>query len=174
MKKHIACVMGFLLICSGVFVGCGDVSSSVVRIHIRANSNSETDQGVKLIVRDNIVDFITPLISDCDNSDEVKIILNENLSNIEKIANETLINNGFDYLSTACINNEYFPSRDYDGVVFPSDFYDALIIRLGEGVGDNWWCVAYPPLCFVGEGTSEEIEYKSILVDLIKKCFGRL
>jgi stage II sporulation protein R len=125
-----------------------------------------------LAVRDKVVDFITPIIEDCESSNDVKNVLSNNLPNIETIANNTLKNNGSNYLSKASIDNEYFPSREYDGVVFPSDYYDALIIRLGEGVGDNWWCVAYPPLCFVGDGSPEEVEYRSILIKLIRKCFG--
>ncbi len=172
MKKVILIFVGFIMLSSFVFVGCSSVSDSVVRIHIRANSNNEIDQEIKLVVRDNIVKYITPIIEDCSSSDDVKSILSNNLKSIEDIANTTLINNGFNYSSNASINNEFFPSRDYDGVTFPADYYDALIIRLGEGKGDNWWCVAYPPLCFVDDNCSDKIEYKSILIELIKKCFS--
>ena len=89
------------------------------------------------------------------------------------IADKTLKENGFEYLSSANINNEYFPSREYDGVVFPADYYDALIVNLGNGSGNNWWCVAYPPLCFVGEDTSEDgVKYKSKILELINKFMG--
>lgn len=171
MKKKLIVFMFFMGICSTIFVGCGSVSSGVVRIHIRANSNSEIDQDIKLVVRDKVIEYITPIIETCESSDDVKSILSENIFQIENIANETLKNNGFKYYSSASLDNEFFPSRSYDGVTFPSDYYDALIIRLGNGTGDNWWCVAYPPLCFVDDNSSNKIEYKSILVELIKKYF---
>ena len=102
----------------------------------------------------------------------VKDIINKNLWKIESIADNVLVEEGFDYTASAKINNEYFPSRSYDGEVYPADYYDALIINLGSGSGDNWWCVAYPPLCFVGEGMGNNIQYKSKLVEMISNFFG--
>lgn len=164
LKILLLCLISFL---PSVFVGC-DKYSEVVRIHIRANSNSEGDQSVKLKVRDNVVDFITEIISECNTSDEVLSVLSRNLDDIENIANDVLKDNGYTYSSSASIDYEYFPSRDYDGVTFPADYYNALIIRLGTGTGDNWWCVAYPPLCFVGEDFGgKEIKYKSKLLELL-------
>lgn len=169
MKKNY--VMLILILC-GVFLlsGC-NVSDNVVRIHIRANSNSAIDQEVKLDVRDSVIEYITPILAKCNNGIEVKAVLNENLSNIETIADSVLQSNNFDYVSRARICNEYFPSRSYEGEVYPADYYDALILELGSGKGDNWWCVAYPPLCFVGEGDGN-IQYRSKLLDMISKFFG--
>ena len=156
------------------FVGCSDhKSNNVIRIHIRANSNSDVDQNVKLKVRDQIINYITPLIAKCSDSNDVKKILSNNLENIEEVADEVLLLNGFNYVSNAGINNEYFPSREYNGNIFPSDYYDALIINLGTGNGDNWWCVAYPPLCFVGEDSNMNgVKYKSKILEIIEKYFG--
>lgn len=164
----------FLIVLMGLgLCACNCENESVVRIHIRANSNSECDQAVKLLVRNEIVAYITPLIASCENAGDVKNILYYNLDNIERIADEVLNENGFKYVSNADVRNEYFPTRDYDGVSFPADYYDALIVELGSGVGDNWWCVAYPPLCFVGEDVGiSGVRYKSKLVELINKFFG--
>ncbi len=150
-------------------VGCTGETPSIVRIHIRANSNSVDDQAIKLVVRDNVINFIREKIADCDTSKEVLSALESNLKGIEDIADNVLMENGYNYLSSASIDYEYFPSRDYDGVTFPADYYNALILRLGTGTGDNWWCVAYPPLCFVGENsTSEKVEYRSKILDWLK------
>lgn len=172
MKKFLVLVM--LVMFGFNLAGCSNKDAeNVIRIHIRANSNSVHDQEVKLCVRDEIINYITPLISICKNSSEVKDILNSNLNEIEDVVDEVLYLKGYHYKSNAEIRNEYFPSRDYDGVTFPSDYYDALIIELGTGKGDNWWCVAYPPLCFVGEDTgSNNVKYKSKIIELINKYFG--
>lgn len=170
----VVCII-LMVIVSIIFVGCNlSVDEDVVRIHIRANSNSVEDQGVKLKVRDKVVEFITPIIAGCSNSKDVKLCLEKNLNGIENVADDVLSCNGFYYSSNVRINNEYFPSREYNGNVFPADYYDALIIELGSGNGDNWWCVAYPPLCFVGyeNETSGNIQYKSKLVELVNKYFG--
>jgi stage II sporulation protein R len=170
MKKLKSAILLIVLMSAFVLTGCGD-TNNLVRIHIRANSNSSVDQNVKLEVRDSVIDLITPLIAECDNSEEVKSALNENLPVIEQCADEVLSSSGFDYVSRARICNEYFPSRSYGGEVYPADYYDALIIELGSGKGDNWWCVAYPPLCFVGEGVGN-VQYRSKLLDMISRFFG--
>ncbi len=155
--------------------GCGSTNNKdFVRIHIRANSNESVDQNIKLVVRDAVVDYITPLIVDCTNSHDVIRILDDNLDIIEKIADGVLLNGGFEYRSHAKITNEYFPTREYGKYIFPADYYDALIVNLGSGNGNNWWCVAYPPLCFVGNDVGgNQVKYKSKIMELINKFFGR-
>jgi stage II sporulation protein R len=173
--KKIALILVLIVFPLFVFVGCSNnkKNEDVLRIHIRANSNTQEDQNVKLKVRDCVIEYITPLIANCKNSNDVKEIIQNNLICIENIANDVLKSNGFEYTSCADIENEFFPSRLYSDVVFPADYYDALILKLGDGVGDNWWCVAYPPLCFVGhEDISNNIQYRSKLLDLINKYFG--
>jgi stage II sporulation protein R len=166
-------LMVFVLFCTIGFYGCGFEKEDVVRIHIRANSNNDMDQDIKLLVRDEIVSYITPLIAECEDSKEVKGVLKNNLDKIEMVADEVLGSMGVSYVSTADIRNEYFPTRCYGEVTFPADYYDALIIELGSGVGDNWWCVAYPPLCFIGEDVcGENIKYKSKIIELINKFLG--
>ena len=175
MKKIL---MAIVIGVSCLFSLCGcdsaSVSEDVVRIHIRANSNDENDQNVKLKVRDKVIEFITPKLVECENSKDVKDVLTDNLSYIENVANGVLELNGFKYGSRARVDNEYFPSRSYEGKVFPADYYDALILELGSGKGDNWWCVAYPPLCFVGEDLGNNtIKYESKLLELINKFWGK-
>ena len=173
MKKMFTFI--FLMLTTCLFSGCfvGDISNDVVRIHIRANSNNDCDQQIKLKIRDEVVSYITPLIALCDNSNDVKKMLTGELSNLENISNCILAREGFCYSSIAKLDNEFFPLRQYEEVVFPADYYDALIIELGSGKGDNWWCVAYPPLCFVGEDVDgDNVKYKSKLIELINNFLG--
>lgn len=171
MKRLFAILL--IIFCGFGLCACGVEEEDILRIHIRANSNSEVDQGVKYKVRDSVIDFITPLIAECNNCDEVKYVLGENLDNIAAVADGVLQSNGFEYVSRASIRNEYFPTRSYGDNVYPADYYDALIVELGTGTGDNWWCVAYPPLCFVGDNVGgNAFRYKSKLVELINKYFG--
>lgn len=141
-----------------------------LRIHIRANSNSNIDQDVKYEIKDEIVEFLTPIISSCKTKSDFTYVINKNLSNIESIANEILAQNNFDYKSSAEIRNEYFPVRSYDNVTLESGYYDALIVELGEAKGDNWWCVVYPPLCFLNSNAG--YKYKSRILEIIKNFFG--
>lgn len=141
-----------------------------LRVHIRADSNLEKDQTVKYLVKDGIVNFLTPLLASASSKEQAESIISENLTKIEKVADDILLKNGFLYKSKAKLNNEYFPTRVYDNYTLISGYYDALILELGSGKGDNWWCVVYPPLCFVNENTS--YVYKSKLLEIIDKFFN--
>ena len=148
--------------------------SDFLRIHIRANSNSEADQRVKYQVKSEVVDYLTPLLTQATTKELAIQIIEDNIEDIEEVANEVLKNNGFNYESNAEVKKENFPTRQYDDVVLESGIYDALIVNLGTGTGNNWWCVVYPPLCFVGgqDNGSDKIEYRSKLVEIITKFFS--
>lgn len=172
MKFKFFMVMIIIAGLSMMLYGCGDTYTDVLRIHIRANSNIQCDQDVKLKVRDSVIDFITPLLIDAEDVTQVKSILSTNITNIVNVANETLKANGFSYKASAYIDNEYFPTRVYEEYTYPANYYDALVINLGSGEGDNWWCVAYPPLCFVADGEGDVV-YKSKIVEIINKYFSK-
>lgn len=165
----------FILLCGGVFVLRDDKAqneSQYLRVHIRANSNYEIDQNVKYIIKDKVVDFITPYLIDCDTKQKSIDVIESLLSQIENVCDKVLVEQGFNYKSSANINKEKFPTRTYDNVTLKAGIYDALIIELGSGEGDNWWCIVYPPLCFVNKSNLSEqnIQYQSYLMDIIKKC----
>ncbi len=149
------------------------LANECVRIHIRANSNSQDDQTVKLAVRDEITAYLTTRLEDCKSKSEAVKVLEQEENKIVEIANSTLYKHGFDYKASIALKNEYFPDRKYDNFDFPEGNYDALIVYLGEGVGDNWWCVAFPPLCFVPDTKNgEKIVYKSWVKEWLEKLFG--
>ncbi|MDE6189047.1 MAG: stage II sporulation protein R [Clostridia bacterium] len=132
-----------------------------LRIHIRANSNDATDQSVKYKVKESIVEYMTPKLEGVADKSQAMTILSENLDEMKVVADAVLSSNGYDYESTVSIRQEEFPVRSYGDLTLESGIYDALIIELGSGSGDNWWCVVFPPLCFVGK-ESENFEYKSL------------
>lgn len=143
-------------------------SVQYLRIHIRANSNSEEDQTVKYKVKDNVVDSLIPLLKDAKTFDRAKKIVEENFSLIEKTANQTLKENGFSYTSCASLKREYFPTRTYDDLTLEEGLYDALILNLGSGQGNNWWCLVFPAFCFTSSTNFDNIEYISIIWEIIK------
>ncbi len=169
MKKYILILFLPIII---LFCGCSNTFSaknSYLRIHIRANSNSEVDQNIKYKIRDLVVTYVTPKVSDCKSKQGVIDLLNNENYKMTLIIDEFLRDNGFDYGCNIAINNEFFPTRSYDDLTLEADYYDALIINLGSGSGNNWWCVVYPPLCFKGEG---KIVYKSKIKEIIEKIWG--
>ena len=172
MKKLsvILAVTFFFVIISG---GCANNSvgeGELLRIHVRANSNQAVDQSVKMVVKDKIVEYLSDeLYYQTDYGEAIKTV-EKSLTAIEAIANRALAENGMKYRATAKLKREYFPTRAYEDVVVESGVYDALIVELGKAEGDNWWCVIYPPLCFVNrEEFGSEFRYKSKILELWRK-----
>ena len=141
-----------------------------LRIHIRADSDEQDAQAVKYRVKDAVVAYLTPYIAECDTKSKAENMIKSRLSDIETVADKVLCEQGFTYKSRAKINTEKFPTRSYGEYTLEQGYYDALIIELGSGRGDNWWCVVYPPLCFTGSGTN--YVYKSKILEIVKTFFG--
>ncbi len=142
-----------------------------LRIHVRANSNSQIDQAVKYEVKDEVVKFFTPYAAECTSKERAEEIIRSLLPEIEKTCDRVLREKGFDYSSRASLKEEKFPTRVYGDLTLEEGMYDALIIELGSGTGDNWWCVVYPPLCFTsGNGN---VKYRSAIVDIVRKFFDK-
>ena len=145
-------------------------NASYLRVHIRADSNEAEAQAVKYKVRDKVVEFLTPAVAECESKAEAMQTVSELLGEIEGVAQEVLRENGFAYGAKASLKQENFPTRVYENLTLEAGVYDALILELGSGKGDNWWCVVYPPLCFAGGNAN--IIYKSKIAEIIRKFFG--
>ncbi len=141
------------------------------RLHILGNSNSAEDQQVKLIVRDAVLEAAKD-ITNCKNETEAEEYIKNNLGIILETANETLAKNGFDYTAAAQTGNYHFPEKSYKNVTYPEGDYEALRIILGDGKGDNWWCVMFPPLCISEITDTEDAEYTSLFGELWETIFG--
>lgn len=123
------------------------LADKVVRLHVLANSDSEEDQALKLRVRDRVLERATELLEQSENRQEAEALLRGNLLELEALAAEEIAAAGYDYPVTAELEDTTFPTREYDGFTLPAGQYLALRIVIGEGAGQNWWCVVFPPLC---------------------------
>lgn len=126
-----------------------DIEESVFRLHVIANSDSKEDQNLKYKVRDNLIKYMNTICSDVKNKEEAINIAKNNLENFRKIAEETIKENGYSYNTSVEIGNFSFPSKNYGDISLPAGYYDALKVKIGKAEGQNWWCVMFPPLCFV-------------------------
>lgn len=123
------------------------LADKVVRLHVLANSDSEEDQALKLRVRDRVLERATELLEQSADRQEAEALLRGNLLELENLAAEEIAAAGYDYSVTAELTDTTFPTREYDGFTLPAGEYLALRIVIGEGAGQNWWCVVFPPLC---------------------------
>ena len=126
-----------------------NLQKSIFRLHVIANSDSDEDQKLKYLVRDNLIEYMNTLALDINNKEEVIKIANEHLDDFHDVARKTIVENGYDYDVSVEIGNYDFPTKTYGDISFPSGYYDALRVKIGKAEGQNWWCVMFPPLCFV-------------------------
>ena len=139
----------FISAISYVSAVSNNIANGVFRLHVIANSDSPEDQNLKYIVRDELIKYMNTLAKDCTSKQEVIEIAQNNISNFENIAKKTIQDNGFNYNVTVEIGNFDFPTKTYGDITFPAGTYDSLKIKIGKSEGQNWWCVMFPPLCFV-------------------------
>lgn len=155
-----------------------DIPEDAIRLRILANSDSEEDQSIKIKVKDEVLKVINPLIKDANNSYEAEQIIYKNLDKIEDAVKRVLEKNEIDMDCYVDYGLTYFPEKEYNGKTYPSGRYNAVYIKLGEGEGDNWWCVLFPSLCVTDIATSggaknnTKVEYSFLIVEKIKELFG--
>lgn len=126
-----------------------NISDAVFRLHVIANSNTEEDQSLKLKVRDSLLEYMNNICSNCSTKQGAIAITQKHKTDFQKIAEQTIKENGYDYSVKININNFYFPTKNYGDISLPAGLYDALRVEIGESKGENWWCVMFPSLCFV-------------------------
>lgn len=156
----VCCCIIFLV---SIASGCMG-QTEYLRIHIRANSNAQADQQVKYFVRDEVVKYLSPLVENCVSKQDAIVVVKKHESAVNQLIEGLLSEKGFNYGSKTSVLEENFPTRVYEGITLKAGYYDALIIELGSGKGENWWCVVYPPLCFTA---SERVKYRSKILDII-------
>ncbi|EOU1911153.1 stage II sporulation protein R [Clostridium perfringens] len=141
-----------------------DISEKLIRFHVLANSDSDVDQDLKLRVKDEVLKYISPILNESQSLEESREILKREDKNIIKIAEDYIKSQGFDYTVETTLTRENFPVKEYGNIVLPQGEYEAYRILIGEGKGQNWWCVMFPPLCFIdvtkGQVAYDETEKK--------------
>ena len=148
-----------------------DVAGKLIRFHVIANSDDKIDQKLKLKVRDAVLKYVSPKLVNCTSIEQSRVVINSEDKNIKKIAETIIKENGFKYSVVTALSQEYFPVKTYGNITLPQGKYEAYRIIIGTGSGQNWWCVMFPPLCFVDitkgnvsyEKTEEEM--KTVLSD---------
>ncbi len=171
MKQHMKIwEMSLLLalcvtLCTGLFAKAEQqrLAGELIRLHVIANSDSESDQSAKLNVRDNTLKILTPLLDGISNVEEAEKVISKAIPQLCLGARQSLLHDGKYYPVRAQLCVEQYPTRKYDGFALPAGDYVSLQIILGEGIGRNWWCVVFPPLCMTSvedddaiSGLSEE------------------
>ncbi len=136
---------------------CGQIRNEVLRLHIIPNSNTQEDQRIKLVIREKMLEIDEQLFLNAGSRDKAIEIAKENIENINNMVSETLGVNGFGYGAKVEVCKMFFNTREYDTFTLPAGRYDAIRVTLGEGKGNNWWCVLYPTLCVPAASKKQDI-----------------
>lgn len=172
MKKCVILSMTifvFYMFVSKTIVKGLTIPNDALRIRIIPNSNSEFDQRIKRSVRDELEITLYDLLKDAKNSSEASEIIKNNLNLVDKDVKRVLNNNNYNLDYNINYGYNYFPEKEYKGVKYEEGYYESLLVTLGKGEGDNWWCVLFPPLCLIEGEDNDKVEYKSLVEEILKK-----
>lgn len=152
-----------LTLCATIMLFKVNAKDNIVRIHIRAASDSEYDQQIKISVRDEINEYLAPKLKDVKTKKQAEKIIIESLPEIERTGRSVA-----ECDVSARLVQEYFPEKTYGNKTYPAGEYTALIVDIGGGKGRNWWCVAFPPMCYTSD-KSGKTQYRSLIYDFLER-----
>lgn len=149
------------------------IPDGAIRVRVIANSNTLWDQSMKMKVKEYIEDHLSILLVGVDDIDEAREIISDNIIRLNDDIDKLFLDNDYDMDFNINFGDNYFPNKEYRGVVYNEGVYESLVVTIGSGEGDNWWCVLFPPLCLLesdGEDVSDVV-YRSWIVEMIDRIF---
>ena len=155
-------VFSVLLSICALNTECSEIRSSVLRLHVLANSDSSADQELKLKVRDRLLEVSQGIYLHAKTKNDAIEATSENLSLLREEAQQVIASNGYDYPVSVLLEDCYFNTRTYGDITLPAGKYQALRVVIGEGAGHNWWCVMFPPLC-ISAASDDEAALSDVL-----------
>ena len=162
MKKIIV----FLFVLTIIYISKSEeeiiIPTNSIRYRIIANSDSTKDQMLKMNIKEKLDEEILPILSDSNSIEDSRLVIKDNLDNIKNIVSKYTDDFDVNY------GKNYFPEKTYKGINYDAGNYESLVITLGSGLGKNWWCVLYPPLCLIDENTND-VEYTTLVKEILKK-----
>ena len=169
MKKIFILIMiGFILI-SNVKADNYIIPKEAIRLRVIANSNTDYDQEIKMKVKDLLEIKMYNLLKDIKGVEIARKLINNNIDDIKNDIDYLLEKENYNLGYDLNFGNNFFPTKEYKGVIYEEGYYESLVVTLGKGEGDNWWCVLFPPLCLLEAEENEEVEYKFFIQELIEK-----
>lgn len=162
----ILCAVMFLMFISDYVISEDLIPADAIRIRVIASSNDKKDQELKMMVKEDLEKYLYSKLKDVRSVDKADIVIKNSLDDIEHIVGKYTNNYDVNY------GLNYFPSKEYKGITYKEGEYQSLVVTLNEGLGNNWWCVLFPPLCMLEAEESTDVEYSSFVSEMISKYIG--
>lgn len=149
------------------------IPEGAIRVRVIANSNTIEDQSMKMKVKKYIEDNLSVLLVDVKDVDEARGVINDNIDSLKTNIDNIFMENDYNMTYDVNFGNNYFPLKEYKGVVYKEGAYESLVVTIGSGSGDNWWCVLFPPLCLLDKSdkNTSEVEYRSWVKEMLDRIF---
>ena len=174
MKKSIfifTLIILIYILIGNIITNNNIIPDDAIRIRVIAHSNSEYDQKIKEKVKDTIESDMYNLLYNTTDLDVARNIINNNLTRVEKSIYNTLAEENYQMPFTLKYGLNYFPEKEFKGIKYEEGYYESVVVTLGDGLGDNWWCVLFPPLCMLEAEESTNVEYTTMVKTIIDKYF---
>ena len=172
LKKTFLLIIGIVFIymfLGNIITSKKLIPDNAIRIRVIPNSNSTYDQEMKKLVKEELQTDMYNLLKDVKGSSDARHVINDNLENVNSKINTIFVDNNYDMKYTVNFGLNYFPEKKYKGLKYDEGYYESLLVTIGEGAGDNWWCVLFPPLCLIEAEESTDVEYTSFVKELVNK-----
>ena len=172
MKQSIILFCGiilFYILFSNIVVAINIIPEDAIRIRVIPNSNDRYDVEIKEEVSEMLKSDMYNLLKDIKGTDNAKKVINNNLDNIESNIKDLFIKENYKEEFNVNFGLNYFPEKEYKSIKYKEGYYESLVVTIGEGKGDNWWCVLFPPLCLIEAEENDDVEYTSFVKEIIDK-----
>ena len=147
------------------------IPDTAIRLRVIPNSNSALDQNIKLKVKEHLEENTYKLLKNTSSIEEARMLIKENIPTLEENINTIFLENNYNIPYKINYGNNYFPEKEYRGITYEEGYYESIVISIGEAEGDNWWCVLFPNLCLIDLEKDNDNDYKSWVIETIKKYF---
>ena len=147
------------------------IPDTSIRLRVIPNSNSASDQAMKKKVKEYLETNTYNLLKNTTSIEDARSVIEANLTGIESDIKNIFEEKEYDQTFKLKYGLNYFPEKEFKGVIYPEGYYESLVVEIGEAKGDNWWCVLFPPLCMMEAEEQEEVQYKSWVKEVISKIF---
>ncbi|HHX16311.1 MAG TPA: stage II sporulation protein R [Mollicutes bacterium] len=145
------------------------IPDDAIRLRVLANSNSSYDQNVKEKVKTQLQSEVYTHLKDAANIDDARDIIKANIGNFDKSIKKVMEKENYNIGYNIDFGYHYFPNKEYKGIEYDEGYYESILVKIGKGEGNNWWCVLFPPLCLLEAEESTEVEYKFFVQEIIDK-----
>lgn len=157
------------VVISNLVVANNLIPDDAIRVRVIANSNDDYDQQIKYEVKDIVEEDIYKLLNGVDKIDIARDKISSNLNAVENDIYNFLKKKDYNLGFDINFGYNYFPKKEFKGITYKEGYYESVVVTLGEGKGDNWWCVLFPPLCLIEAEDSSDVEYASLVKEVIDK-----